>query len=98
MKKFKTLLILFVILSIYSCNNYDTNNRNYAIRRTTYTDISVKEINNLKAPVILIGKSKNLNLYNVLLKDANDSILYIGNMSLVANIIGESYKIGDTIK
>jgi len=65
---------------------------------TSYDDFVVYDINRLKKPVILIGKSKTMGLYGIVLIDGNDSIRRYDNMSSLANAIGESRQVGDTIK
>ncbi len=64
----------------------------------SYTDYTVAQVNKMKSPVILIGKEKSLGCYGVSLKDSTGFLVYLGNMSSFANSIGESRKIGDTIK
>lgn len=57
---------------------------------------SLNEFNELNTPVILSAKSKLLYEYEITLKDGNDIYhMYSGNL---ANQIGFSYNVGDTIK
>ena len=64
----------------------------------TYDEFVQYDINRLKKPVILIGKHESMGLYGIVIKDANDSIRTYGNVSSLANCIGESRQVGDTIK
>jgi uncharacterized lipoprotein NlpE involved in copper resistance len=80
--------IILVLLIILGCNN----------NRESYTDITVKEFNNLTTPIILFSKTKDVGLYSVVLKYGNDSIHFMGNNSLLARSIGENYEVGDTLK
>jgi hypothetical protein len=85
----KRILILLVTISfLISCDTTETD----------YSKTSEKEINNLKSPVILIGKTEDLGQYSIAVRDSTNKILTIGNLSIVARIIGQSRKIGDTIR
>lgn len=64
----------------------------------SYSETSVEEFNALKAPVVLIAKNKSMGAYNITVKDADNKVLYIGNMSGFANSIGASRMVGDTLK
>jgi len=88
----KYLIILVSTLLFTSCNpdsykGYD----NY----TLYTE---HVLNTLKQPVILIAKDKSMGCYGIVVKDANDSVVIFGNMSSLADRIGASMSIGDTIR
>jgi len=64
---------------------------------SNYTEYTTDVMNSLKPPIILIGKTKDLGSYSVVLKDSTKKIVFFGNMSTLADAIGESHKIGDTI-
>jgi len=85
----KKLILLLTICILASCESTKSED---------YTDISTREFNTLKSPVILIGKEKSLGCYNITVIDSNKTILCIGNMSIIARTIGESRNIGDTLK
>jgi len=64
----------------------------------TYTDQTVIIFNNMEPPVILLSKTTTFGLYGVQLMDGNGNIVALGDMSSLANGLGESYNVGDTIK
>ena len=88
----KVILGFLLIIGLVSCNmdsykgfeNYDA-----------YVE---HDINSLKSPVILIGRQCSMSMWSITVKDGMDSIRHYGNMSSLANDIGESRQIGDTIK
>lgn len=87
-----TLLSIAVILA--SCvedHHYDQQEYNQS-----YLD----SFNTLKSPVVLIGKSKTAydKYYGVSVKDSTGKVLSINWQSDLANDIGASRNIGDTIK
>lgn len=83
------LLLCMVVLMIKVIGESEKP-KNYE----SYTD---KEFNALTPPVILIGKEKSFDLYSISVKDRNNKVLYIGNMSGFANSIGEQREVGDTL-
>lgn len=77
------ILFLVVVILISGCDH------NYRVN---------EEFPKLKRPIIVIGKKKNDYGYAVIVRDSAGTVLLMGNMSTIGNIIGESYNIGDTIK
>lgn len=69
-----------------SCENMD------------YTSKTVIEFNKMEKPVVLFAKSKDYGEYRVTLIDGEGKIHQFGNVSTLANNIGEIYKVGDTLK
>jgi hypothetical protein len=63
-----------------------------------YTTSSTEEFNKLKSPVIMIGKDEFAGMWDITVKDADNKVLHIGNMSGFANSIGASRMVGDTLK
>lgn len=58
-----------------------------------------KKFPKLKRPIIVVSKKCNDSFgCSVLVRDKNDSILFMGNMSALGNSIGSNYNIGDTLK
>jgi len=97
----KKLLTLIILITAISCDpsQEDINRRTVnGVYYSDYTHYTVAHINSLTSPVILIGKEKNMGLYNITIKDSNNIIATYGNMSTFANNIGASRQIGDTIK
>ena len=62
-----------------------------------YTKKTILKYEQMKKPVQLHWKEKNTFWYSVVLKDANGNTERFGNLSTLANYIGERYNIGDTI-
>jgi len=89
MKNLILILMLVLMLALVSCTEYTV--------KESYTDESVREFNSLKRPVVLIGKKKGFDLYNITVLDGDGKVYTIGNMSTLANTIGESRNIGDTL-
>lgn len=89
----KTILIisLLLLLPLFSCSP------SHKEKVKDYTEQTIREFNNLKPPIILIAKSKSMGLYGVTVKDATNKIYWIGNFSSLANHIGDSHEIGDTL-
>lgn len=83
-------LIFFALILFASCGE---ESNTYA----DYTEKSESQINALTPPVILIAKSKSFGLYGITVIDSNGKLLTVGNVSSLANNIGESRSIGDTL-
>lgn len=56
------------------------------------------EFSELKSPVILIGKAEDPFGWKITVKDSTGKVLSFGNMQIIANSIGPSRHIGDTLK
>ncbi len=63
-----------------------------------YTNKTEHEFKQMKSPIVLIEKYKMIYCYSVELKDSTGKIYKWGNISRLANLIGNHYNIGDTIK
>jgi len=95
----KVILGILLVIGLVSCDSkviYDGKTfSNYSM----YVDYS---INTLKHPVILIGIDKYVGqretYYGILVKDSNNVIKYYNSNSNLANIVGETYKLRDTIR
>lgn len=77
-------LLIIVILSIVclSCG---------------YTEQTAYELRTMKPPVVLVAKEKTTFWYGVTLQDSTMAVYRFGNVSKIANTIGERYNVGDTI-
>ena len=64
----------------------------------SYSERTVTQFNKLKPPVLLFSKSESMVGYGVQLMDGDGVLHYFGDMSSLANGIGDNYKIGDTLK
>ena len=89
MKNSILILMLVLMLALVSCTEYTV--------KEDYTEESVREFNSLPRPVVLIGKKKSFDLYNITVLDGDGKVYSIGNMSTLANTIGESRNVGDTL-
>jgi len=83
------MLVVITIIFISCCGNTESDE--------TYNEFVQKDINKLKLPIVLIGKGKSMGLYYIVIKDSTGSIRAYGNLSSIANAIGESRSVGDTI-
>jgi hypothetical protein len=63
----------------------------------SYTKESVVEYKAMKQPVKLYWKKKNTFWYSVVLIDSSGQKVSIGNMSDLANDIGNKFDIGETV-
>jgi len=68
------------------------------VKNVDYTQKTTEQFNELKPPVVLFSKTKSMGLYGVSVVDGNGKLHTFGNMSSLANGIGEIYAIGDTLK
>lgn len=91
----KPALLIGAVMCCFSC---DFQSRWEKMGYANYTEYTVADFNKLKHPVILIGKTKDLGDYSIVVKDANDTIRYYGNVSKMASAFGYSHNVGDTIK
>lgn len=92
-KLLKPALLIGAVMCCFSCQS-----RWEKLGYNDYTEYTVAEFNKLKKPVILIAKTKDLGNYSIVVKDANDTIIYFGNVSTMASAFGYSYNVGDTLK
>ncbi len=65
--------------------------------RVLYTNETIDKFTSMPKPVVLYDKTKNTFWYSVVLKDGNGNLERFGNLSSLANKIGETYQIQDTI-
>jgi hypothetical protein len=56
------------------------------------------KFNQLKSPVVLVGKDKTLGEWGITVKDSTGFVYTISCSSDLANNIGASRKVGDTLK
>jgi hypothetical protein len=63
-----------------------------------YTERTKFELEQMKTPVILINKTKHTLWCSVTLQDGNGKVYEFGNVSTIANSIGDNYSINDTIR
>jgi hypothetical protein len=54
-------------------------------------------MNELKPPIILIGKDEAMGYWGVTLVDSEKRVVVFGNRSSLANHIGSEHRINDTI-
>lgn len=64
---------------------------------SSYTDYTEEQVNALKKPIVLVGKSQFFGLWGVTLQDSTGKIITLGDLSSLANHIGNSRSVGDTI-
>lgn len=64
---------------------------------SSYTKTTMSKYEQMKKPVQLHWKEKNTFWYSVVLKDANGHTERFGNLSKIANEIGEKFNVGDTV-
>lgn len=62
----------------------------------SYTETTVAKYKQMPKPVQLYWKEKNTFWYSVVLKDTNGHTERFGNLSKLANEIGENFNVGDT--
>lgn len=85
----KKLLLFTALILLFSCT----------INQTDYTGKTVKQFNEMKPPIILLCKTESMkDKYGVSLIDGDGKVYTFGNVSLLANGIGNDYCVGDTIK
>ena len=78
----KILFIISLSICLFSCKG-------------TYD----KEFNQLKRPVVLVGKSKQSNnTWAIVVRDGNGNVKSFSDLSILANCIGNSHEVGDTLK
>lgn len=83
------ILICFLVFGLTSCEDHPKS----------YTAKTLKQYNKMSAPVILISKAEdNVGSYMVTLLDGEGDVYHFTSMSTFANSLGQSYKVGDTIK
>ncbi len=69
-------------------------------QKEQYTDIDTDALNRFNAltpPVRLLAKEMSFKCWGVTLIDGNNKSIVLGNMTSLANQLGASYKVGDTI-
>ena len=101
MKKISLILVFAIsLLSIILTGCGNINDRYQSPKGkvyTDYTEYTIEVMNSLKPPITLIGKYKSLGCCGVTLMDSTKKIVLFENGSSLANSIGETHKIGDTI-
>lgn len=64
----------------------------------SYNEYVMDDLSKLKSPVILVAIGKSMVGCNITVKDSCGTIRGYGNTSFIANNIGNSLNVGDTIK
>lgn len=82
----KKILLVIAVLSLYSCDN------------VTYDDKINKQFNELKSPVILLAKRETAYGWQITVIDSTKNIQTFEYVSILANTIGVSKSVGDTLK
>ncbi len=59
---------------------------------------AMETFNSMKPPIVLVGKDLTLNTWGVTLRDSTGRAEQFSNHTPLANEIGASYKVGDTLK
>jgi len=62
-----------------------------------YTERTLIEFKDMEEPIVLQYKEKDTFFYSVVLKDGKGKCHKFGNISVLANYIGDNYQINDTI-
>jgi hypothetical protein len=91
MKTVDFIIIMMAILTvgfITSCSFEPTPDIN---------DNALAEFNSLTPPVRLLAKDITMKCWGVTLIDSKNKAITLGNMTALANQLGASYNIGDTI-
>lgn len=57
-----------------------------------------KKFPELKRPIIVVAKKISWGGGSVVVRDSVGTVLLMGNLSTIGNLIAESYNVGDTIK
>ncbi len=109
--KYQNMFILMIVLGVMltcyvsSCSNGDNSKpapspvvKEQVEFGDPYDKYVDSVINALKPPVILIAKEKSFGMYGIVVIDSNKRIVTFGDLSSMANKIGASRNIGDTIK
>lgn len=96
----KIFSFLVIVLLLASCTEPAPTvfGKVNGIEYTNSADYYDAKLSSLKSPVVLIGKDKFYDCWGITVQDATGEILTIGNMISLANNIGASRMIGDTIK
>lgn len=79
--------IIFILLILTSCDTPCDHNCQVN-----------KKFPELKRPIVVIGKKVSWAGGSVVVRDSANTILLMGNLSTMGNVIADSYNVGDTIK
>lgn len=94
----KKILLILAVGFLFGCEVKDDDGEVIASAQfSNYSEETAEELEKLIPPVTLLSKASNFGGYSVSVQDATGNIYYMGNMSTVANGIGENYEVGDTI-
>jgi endo-1,4-beta-D-glucanase Y len=92
----KQILLTMLSITILSCE--DKTIQEQSVENKNYTEESTNKLNSLKSPVVIIGINKTWCCYGITVVDSVGYILDISANSNLANSIGQSRKVGDTIR
>ena len=84
--------IIFMFIIATSCA--ETGN---TAESRDYTAKTIELFNSLEAPVVLFAKKETWGMYSISVIDGDGKITAFGNMSTLANQIGDTYERGDTL-
>lgn len=85
------IFLLLIVISITSCDSLKApENRMHEEADSTF--------NSLPSPVILIGKAKSMGYIGITVKDGSGKITSFGNLIMLADNIGSTHNIGDTLR
>ena len=82
----KTLFIISLSICLFSCEG------------NTYDERVESEFNQLKGPVVLVGKSIASYGWDIIVKDGDGNVKSFYHVSTLATCIGNSHEVGDTLK
>lgn len=89
---------ILLIMCCFSCKHEKTYYEKDGVKYEDYTDYTIAKVNKMKPPIILIAiDEKQWMGTGCTIKDANNEIFAMGNMSYFATSLANSRHIGDTI-
>lgn len=84
----KYLLLILILLSLILLINHE---------RDSYIAKTVQTFKKMTPPVTLYYEEKTTFWYSVILKDSTGKLVRFGNLSIIANNIGDNVNVEDTI-
>ena len=92
-----TILIIGISVLCTSCTNGKPTVQEQSTSTTDIDTDALNQFNALTPPVRLLAKDMSFKCWGVTLIDGRNKVITLGNMTTLANQLGASYKIGDTI-